>query len=42
VFGFLGLLLAVPLRASVRVPVKMLYVRDVVGEEVRVPGEESG
>jgi predicted PurR-regulated permease PerM len=42
VFGFLGLLLAVPLLASVMVPVKLLYVRDVVGDEVSVPGEESG
>jgi predicted PurR-regulated permease PerM len=42
VFGFLGLLLAVPLLATVMVPVKMLYVRDVVGDEVSVPGEDSG
>jgi predicted PurR-regulated permease PerM len=42
VFGFLGLLLAVPLMASVLVPVKLLYVRDVVGDEVSVPGEGSG
>ncbi len=41
VFGFLGLLLAVPLLATVMVPVKMLYVRDVVGDEVTVPGEED-
>ena len=39
VFGFLGLLLAVPLMASVLVPVKLLYVRDVVGDEVSVPGD---
>jgi predicted PurR-regulated permease PerM len=42
VFGFLGLLLAVPLMASVMVPVKLLYVRDVVGDEVSVPGDDSG
>jgi predicted PurR-regulated permease PerM len=42
VFGFLGLLLAVPLIASVMVPVKLLYVRDVVGDEVSVPGEDGG
>ena len=42
VFGFLGLLLAVPLLASVMVPIKMLYVRDVVGDDVSVPGEKSG
>jgi predicted PurR-regulated permease PerM len=41
VFGFLGLLLAVPLMASVMVPVKLLYVRDVVGDEVSVPGGDS-
>ena len=41
VFGFMGLLLAVPLLATVMVPVKMLYVRDVVGDEVTVPGQED-
>jgi predicted PurR-regulated permease PerM len=41
VFGFLGVLLAVPILATVMVPVKMLYVRDVVGDDVSVPGEES-
>ena len=41
VFGFMGLLLAVPLIASVMIPVKMLYVRDVVGDEVTVPGQEN-
>jgi predicted PurR-regulated permease PerM len=40
-FGFLGLLLAVPLVASVMIPVKLLYVRDVVGDEVTVPGEDG-
>lgn len=40
-FGFLGLLLAVPLMASVMVPVKLLYVRDVVGDEVTVPGDSG-
>jgi predicted PurR-regulated permease PerM len=41
VFGFLGLLVAVPLLAAVIVPVKMLYVRDVVGDEVKLPGEDE-
>jgi predicted PurR-regulated permease PerM len=41
VFGFLGLLLAVPLLATVMIPVKMLYVRDVVGDEVTVPGQDE-
>jgi predicted PurR-regulated permease PerM len=40
-FGFLGLLLAVPLVASIMIPVKMLYVRDVVGDEVSVPGQDE-
>jgi predicted PurR-regulated permease PerM len=39
VFGFLGLLVAVPLLATVLVPVRLLYVRDVVGDRVSVPGE---
>jgi predicted PurR-regulated permease PerM len=42
VLGFLGLLLAVPILATVMVPVKMLYVRDVVGDEVSVAGEKTG
>ncbi len=42
VFGFMGLLLAVPLLATAMVPIKMLYVRDVVGDEVSVPGDDSG
>lgn len=41
VFGFMGLLLAVPMLATVMIPVKMLYVRDVVGDEVTVPGEDE-
>lgn len=41
VFGFMGLFLAVPLMAAVMIPVKMLYVRDVVGDEVTVPGQED-
>lgn len=41
VFGFLGLLLAVPLLATVMVPVRLLYVRDVVGDEMSVPGRDD-
>jgi predicted PurR-regulated permease PerM len=37
VFGFLGLLLAVPLIAAVIVAVKMLYVEDVVGDAEVTP-----
>jgi predicted PurR-regulated permease PerM len=40
-FGFLGLVVAVPLLAAALVPIKMLYVEDVVGDEVTVPGEED-
>lgn len=42
VFGFLGLLVAVPLVAAVVVTVKMLYVEDVVGDEVEVFGQAQG
>jgi predicted PurR-regulated permease PerM len=34
VFGFLGLMVAVPLTAAILVPIKMLYVNDVVGDEM--------
>ena len=36
VFGFLGMLVAVPLLAATMVVVKMLYVEDVVGDQVQV------
>jgi predicted PurR-regulated permease PerM len=36
IFGFLGLLVAVPLLAASMVAVKMLYVQDVVGEPVEI------
>jgi predicted PurR-regulated permease PerM len=35
-FGFLGLMVAVPLLAAIMVPVKMLYVEDVVGDTVPI------
>jgi predicted PurR-regulated permease PerM len=41
VFGFMGLLVAVPMLAAAIVPIKMLYVRDVVGDEVKLPGDEG-
>jgi predicted PurR-regulated permease PerM len=41
VFGFLGLLVAVPMLATVMVPIKMLYVRDVVGDPVTLPGDSG-
>ena len=34
VFGFIGLMVAVPLLAAVMVPIKMLYVQDVVGDRL--------
>jgi predicted PurR-regulated permease PerM len=42
VFGFVGLLIAVPLLGAVMVPIKLLYVQDVVGDDVPLPGEDSG
>jgi predicted PurR-regulated permease PerM len=39
VFGFLGLMCAVPLLAAVMVCVKMLYVEDVVGDPAFAPDE---
>lgn len=33
-FGFVGLMVAVPILATLMVPVKMLYVEDVVGDRV--------
>ena len=40
-FGFLGILLAVPITAVVFVLVKMLYVEDLLGNRVEVKGEEK-
>ena len=39
VFGFIGLMVAVPLLAAVMVPIKMLYVQDVVGDRMEVLDE---
>jgi predicted PurR-regulated permease PerM len=41
VFGFLGMLVAVPLLAAIMVAIKLLYVEDVVGDEVET-GVDSG
>ena len=35
-FGFLGLMIAVPLLAAVMVPIKMLYVEDALGDDIGV------
>lgn len=40
-FGFLGMLVAVPLMAAIMVPIKMLYVRDVVGDDIAILEEED-
>jgi predicted PurR-regulated permease PerM len=39
VFGFIGLMVAVPITAAVMVPIKMLYVEDVVGDQIAVRDE---
>lgn len=36
VFGFLGLMVAVPLTAAVLVPIKLLWVRDTIGDDITV------
>lgn len=41
VFGFLGLLVAVPMLAATLVAVKMLYVNDVVGDPVGVMADDD-
>jgi predicted PurR-regulated permease PerM len=41
IFGFLGLLVAVPMLAAVMVGVKMLYVEGVVGDEVDIGNDED-
>lgn len=41
VFGVLGMLIAEPLLAAVLVTIKMLYVTDVVGDEVQVGKEKA-
>lgn len=40
-FGFLGLMVAVPMTAAVMVPIKMLYVEGVVGDEIEIREDES-
>jgi len=40
VFGFIGLMCAVPLLAAVLVAVKMLYVEGVVGDKVAVTNKD--
>ncbi|MEX1024662.1 MAG: AI-2E family transporter [Planctomycetota bacterium] len=42
VFGFVGLLVAVPLLAAALVLIKMLYVQEVVGNDVLLPTDGNG
>jgi predicted PurR-regulated permease PerM len=41
VFGFIGLVVAVPLLATAMVPIKMLYVEGVVGDPMELPGDDD-
>ncbi|MGJ3265174.1 MAG: AI-2E family transporter [Salinarimonas sp.] len=41
IWGFLGVFLAVPMAVAIMVLVKMLWMRETLGEETSVPGEES-
>ncbi|MDQ3698445.1 MAG: AI-2E family transporter, partial [Gemmatimonadota bacterium] len=41
VFGFLGLLVAVPAIAAIMVFIKLLYVEDVVGDEVSIFSDDA-
>ena len=41
-FGFLGLMIAVPLLAAIMVPVKMLYVEDALGDDIGVEDDGDG
>jgi predicted PurR-regulated permease PerM len=41
VFGFLGLMVAVPLTAAVLVPIKLLWVRDTIGDDIEVRDDED-
>ena len=41
VFGFLGLMVAVPVTAAALVPIKLLWVRDTIGDDIEVVGGEG-
>jgi predicted PurR-regulated permease PerM len=34
IFGFLGLMVAVPLTAAALVPIRLLWVRDTIGDDI--------
>lgn len=40
-FGWLGIILAAPITVAAMVIVQKIWVRDVIGEKVKVPGEAS-
>jgi predicted PurR-regulated permease PerM len=40
-FGFLGLMIAVPLLAAVLVPIKMLYVEDALGDQIGLEDDDE-
>lgn len=42
IWGFLGVFLAVPMAVAIMVLVKMLWMREALGEETSVPGEDTG
>ena len=42
VFGFLGLMVAVPVTAAALVPIKLLWVRDTIGDSIEVRDEDDG
>lgn len=41
VFGFLGLVVAVPVLSAAMVALKLLYMEDVLGEEMTLPGDQA-
>ncbi len=40
-FGFTGLLIAVPLVAAILVLIKMIYVEDILDRKIKIKGEEN-
>ncbi len=42
VFGIAGIILATPLAVIVMVLVGMFYIQDVLGKEVKIPGQDNG
>ena len=42
IFGIAGIILATPLAVIMMVLVGMFYVQDVLGKEVKIPGQEEG